>query len=103
MISTATVLSRCQRFVKSQKTDKECKAFAHKCYCRHNQELEQEQRRLEQEAEGLAQRLDAVLQDKFASSSFDSDTPIDKTLGYLQSIIKVLLVCIHIVLVVAAL
>ncbi|DBA85163.1 hypothetical protein WJX79_004941 [Trebouxia sp. C0005] len=55
---------------------------------RHNQELEQEQRRLEQEAEGLAQRLDAVLQDKFASYSFDSDTPIDKTLGYLQSIIK---------------
>ncbi|DBA94754.1 TPA: hypothetical protein ACH3X1_002302 [Trebouxia sp. C0004] len=55
---------------------------------RDNQELEQEQRRLEQEAQGLAQRLDAVLQDKFASSSFDSDTPIDKTLGYLQSIIK---------------
>ncbi len=74
----------------------------HYCYCRHNQELEQEQRRLEQEAEGLAQRLDAVLQDKFASYSFDSDTPIDKTLGYLQSIIKVLLVCTHIVLVVSS-
>ena len=56
---------------------------------RHNQELEQEQFRLEQEAEGLAQRLDAVLQDKFAGSNFDADTPIDKTLTFLQSIVKV--------------
>ena len=49
---------------------------------RHNQELEQEQFRLEQEAEGLAQRLDA-------GSNFDADTPIDKTLTFLQSIVKV--------------
>ena len=56
---------------------------------RHNQELEQEQFRLEQEAEGLAQRLDAVLQANFAGSNFDADTPIDKTLAFLQSIVKV--------------
>ena len=59
------------------------------CACRHNQELQQEQIRLEQEAEGLAKRLDAVLQNKFAGSHFDTETPIDKTLNFLQNVIKV--------------
>ena len=64
----------------------------HPKWCgRHNQELEQEQFQLEQEAEDLAQRLNAVLQDKFAGSSFDADTPIDKTLTFLQTIVKVLM------------
>lgn len=64
---------------------------------RHNQELEQdsvamheEQRKLEREARSLALRLDAVLKDKFtARTSFDADTPIDKTLKFLQEVIAV--------------
>ncbi|KAL3144948.1 hypothetical protein ABBQ32_003454 [Trebouxia sp. C0010 RCD-2024] len=62
---------------------------------RHNQELEQdsvamheEQRKLEREARSLALRLDAVLKDKFTPrTSFDADTPIDKTLKFLQKVI----------------
>lgn len=66
--------------------------------CRHNQELEQdalateqEKAKLQQEADSLAEQLEAVLHDKFASSgsSFDADTPIDKTRKFLQSIIMV--------------
>ena len=64
---------------------------------RHNQELEQdalamdqEKAKLQQEADSLAQRLEAVLNDKFEPrTSFDADTPIDKTLNFLQSIIQV--------------
>ena len=64
---------------------------------RHNQELEQdsvamheEQRKLEREARSLALRLDAVLKDKFtARTTFDADTPIDKTLKFLQEVIAV--------------
>ena len=68
------------------------------CACiRHNQELEQdsaamheEQRKLEREARSLALRLDAVLKDKFTPrGSFDADTPIDKTLKFLQEVIAV--------------
>ena len=66
--------------------------------CRHNQELEQdalatqqEKAKLQQEADSLAQQLEAVLLDKFATSGtrFDADTPIDKTMKFLQSIIMV--------------
>ena len=66
--------------------------------CRHNQELEQdsadmqqEKARLKSEAEALAQRLDAVMHDKFKhqTSGFDADTPIDKTLNFLHSFIAV--------------
>ena len=65
---------------------------------RHNQELEQssanmhqQNLQLEQEAQALAQRLDAVMQDKFKriNSGFDADTPIDKTLNFLQAFIAV--------------
>lgn len=52
--------------------------------------MQGEKDRLQQEAEKLAQRLQAVLKGKFLErGSFDADTPIDKTLGYLQSIISV--------------
>lgn len=53
--------------------------------------LQQEKQRLETQAAELAQRLDAVMHDKFAhqSSGFDADTPIDKTLNFLQSFIAV--------------
>ena len=64
---------------------------------RQNEDLEQvsmamqeEKVQLQQEAEKLAQQLQAVLSDKFTRrSNFDADTPIDKTLGYLESIISV--------------
>ena len=45
--------------------------------------------RLQEEAEMLTQRLNAVLHDKFERKSFDADTPIDKTLAYLQCVIRV--------------
>jgi len=73
----------------------------HKTSClwphRHNQELEedsaamqQERLQLQQQAESLAQRLEAVLSDKFVTrTAFDADTPIDKTLAFLQDVIKV--------------
>ena len=68
------------------------------CSHRQNQELEQnshsmheQQVRLQQEAECLAQRLKVILHDKFQShhSEFDSDTPIDKTITFLQAVIGV--------------
>ena len=46
--------------------------------------------RLQQEAKALAQHLNALLNDKFGPQSgkgFDSDTPIDKALSFLQFII----------------
>lgn len=56
--------------------------------------MHEEQRKLQREAKSLAQRLEAVLQDKFAPrNSFDADTPIDKTLQFLQ---KVIAVCVAI-------
>ena len=63
-------------------------------WCRQNQELatafQEEKQRLELEAHTLAQQLQAVLSDKFApQTGFDADTPIDKTLKMLQSIIGV--------------
>lgn len=66
--------------------------------CRQNQQLEQDSvalheqhLRLQQEAEGLAERLEVVLHDKFGHrhSGFDSDTPIDKTLNFLEGIVEV--------------
>ena len=67
--------------------------------CRQNQALEQdsltmfeERTKLQNQADTLSERLEAVLHDKFAprsGSSFDADTPIDKTLNMLQSIISV--------------
>lgn len=64
---------------------------------RYNQELEedsvameQERAQLQQQAESLAQRLQQILSDKFVpAAAFDADTPIDKTLVFLQEIIKV--------------
>jgi len=65
--------------------------------CRQNEELEQaslaiqeEKERLEKEAQSLAQQLQAVLNDKFVPQrDFDADTPIDKTLKMMQTIIGV--------------
>ena len=67
--------------------------------CRQNQALERdwqamldEKFRLQQEAKALAQHLNALLNDKFgpqANQGFDSDTPIDKALAFLQFIIAV--------------
>ena len=53
--------------------------------------MHQQNLQLEQEAQALAQRLDAVMQDKFTprASGFDADTPIDKTLNFLQAFIAV--------------
>ncbi|DBB01895.1 TPA: hypothetical protein ACH3X1_000492 [Trebouxia sp. C0004] len=51
--------------------------------------LQQEKLRLQQEAEKLAQQLQAVLNNKFVRrNTFDAETPIDKTLGYLETIIS---------------
>ncbi|DBB07279.1 TPA: hypothetical protein ACH3X3_008783 [Trebouxia sp. C0006] len=62
---------------------------------RQNQELErysasvvEDKVRLQEQADSLSQRLEAVLHDKFERKSFDADTPIDKTLAYLQSVIQ---------------
>jgi len=65
--------------------------------CRQNEDLEQVsvamqegKLRLQQEAEKLAQQLQAVLNDKFVKkNTFDAETPIDKTLGYLETVISV--------------
>ena len=74
------------------------KATTQFCGCRQNQELQQDslamheqQLRLQEEAQGLAQRLEVVLHDKFQHhhNSFDSDTPIDKTLTLLEGVIGV--------------
>lgn len=52
--------------------------------------MQEEKARLQHEAEKLAQRLQAVLSEKFVRrGTFDAETPIDKTLGYLQSIMSV--------------
>ena len=51
--------------------------------------MAQERVQLQQQAESLAQRLEAVLSNKFVPRTFDADTPIDKTLAFLQDIIKV--------------
>ena len=52
--------------------------------------MQEEKERLRQEADQLAQRLQTVLKAKFAERvCFDAETPIDKTLGYLQSVISV--------------
>lgn len=66
---------------------------------RHNQELEQdalateqEKAKLQQAADSLAEQLDAILHDKFdpsGSTGFDADTPIDKTMKFLQGIVMV--------------
>ncbi|DBA66901.1 TPA: hypothetical protein ACH3X2_002024 [Trebouxia sp. C0005] len=51
--------------------------------------MQEEKLRLQQEAEKLAQQLQAVLNDKFVRrNTFDAETPIDKTLGYLETIIS---------------
>ena len=69
-------------------------------YYRQNQELErysasmlEDKLRLQEEADMLTQRLEAVLHDKFERKTFDADTPIDKTLAYLQCVIKVSFFC----------
>ncbi|DBB14759.1 TPA: hypothetical protein ACH3X3_004373 [Trebouxia sp. C0006] len=63
---------------------------------KQNQELEQDsfalheqQLRLQEEAQSLTQRLEVILHDKFQhrKHGFDSDTPIDKTLTFLQGVI----------------
>ena len=52
--------------------------------------MQEEKVRLQQEAEHLAQQLQAVLKDKFVRrGTFDAETPIDKTLGYLENVISV--------------
>lgn len=66
--------------------------------CRRYQDLEQDSvsyqaQKVQAEiaASALAERLQAVLQDKFRPSrtAFDADTPIDKTLSFLQSYVQV--------------
>ena len=52
--------------------------------------IQEEKERLEKEAQSLAQQLQAVLNDKFVPQrDFDADTPIDKTLKMMQTIIGV--------------
>ena len=52
--------------------------------------MQEEKLKLQEEAEKLAQQLQAVLNDKFVRrNTFDAETPIDKTLGYLETIISV--------------
>ncbi len=50
--------------------------------------------RLQEQADSLSQRLEAILHDKFERKSFDADTPIDKTLAYLESVIQVHHACL---------
>ena len=62
--------------------------------CREKEDLQQvmleEKLRLQQEAGKLAEQLQAVLNDKFMRrNTFDAETPIDKTLGYLETVISV--------------
>ena len=52
----------------------------------------EEKTKLQNQADTLSERLEAMLHDKFPPRSginFDADTPIDKTLNMLQSIIAV--------------
>ena len=52
--------------------------------------MQEEKLKLQEEAKKLAQQLQAVLNDKFVRrNTFDAGTPIDKTLGYLETIISV--------------
>ncbi len=52
--------------------------------------MQEEKLQLQQEADTLTQQLQAVLSKSFARKiTFDAETPIDKTLGYLQSVISV--------------
>jgi len=52
--------------------------------------MQEEKLKLQEEAEKLAQQLQAVLNDKFVRrNTFDAETPIDKTLKYLETIISV--------------
>lgn len=65
--------------------------------CRQNQELErafqEDKAKLEREAHALAEQLQAVLSNKYVpQTDFDADTPIDKTLKILQTIIGVSIV-----------
>lgn len=62
--------------------------------CRQNEELErafqEEKAKLEREAHALAEQLQAVLSKEYVpQTDFDADTPIDKTLKILQTIIGV--------------
>ena len=65
--------------------------------CRKNQLLEEasvtmqeEQDRLQHQASSLADRLHAVMEEKrHRRLSFDAETPVDKTLNYLQSVVSV--------------
>ena len=66
--------------------------------CRQKQDAEAasvamqvEKARLQQEADSLALRLQAVISDKFVrrENSFDAATPIDRTLGFLEDVIEV--------------
>ena len=52
--------------------------------------MHEQQLKLQQEAEGLAERLQSVLHDKFQQrhNPFDADAPIDKTLSLLQGIVE---------------
>lgn len=72
--------------------------------CRQNQALERdwqsmldEKFRLQQESKALSQHLNALLNDKFGpqiNKGFDADTPIDKTLAFIQFIIAVCFWCL---------
>ena len=57
--------------------------------------MQEEKARLQQEADKLAQQLQTLLSEKFVQQgTFDAATPIDKTLGYLQSVISVSCACL---------
>ena len=52
--------------------------------------MQAKQARLQQEAKALTERLHAVLKDRCVRRvGFDAETPIDKTLNYLQGVIMV--------------
>ena len=52
--------------------------------------IQREKEAFQQEALELAQRLDAVIHDKFIPKShIDADTPIDKTLNFLHAFVTV--------------
>ena len=52
--------------------------------------VQEEKAKLQLEADNLAQQLRQVLNDQLVHrSTFDADTPIDKTLGFLQNVICV--------------
>ena len=53
--------------------------------------MHEEATRLQNEASALAERLQAVLHDKFRPqrNNFDAETPIDKALNFLSQVISV--------------